>query len=142
MFTTSRICICFCIYICIVNSLYFPYELLLQCSGAAFRAARWLPNTDRGPWAGQHWPTILLHQGGLLPYQQAFTHHTSGRGRPTTIPANRLLPTICTRPPLGSHHILSPHWLPRRRQWALPHKYTHRPPCSRVCLPSHAVGRW
>ena len=98
----------FCIYICIFSSLYFPYELLLQCSGAAFRAARWLPNTDRGPWAGQHRPTILLHQGGLLPYQQAFTHHTSGRGRPTTIPTNRLLPTICTRPPLDSHHIISP----------------------------------
>ena len=42
------------------------------------------------------------YEGGLLPYQQAFTNHTSGRGRPTTIPTNRLLPTICTRPPLDS----------------------------------------
>ena len=47
--------------------------------GATFLAARRLPNTDRGPWAGQHRPppyfgaTILAG----LPYSSVSAHHTS-----------------------------------------------------------------
>lgn len=89
MFSTDHICFCICIF----NSLYFPDELLLQCSGAAFRAARWLPNTGRGPWAGQHRPTILLHEGGLLPYHQAFTDHTSPFTNHTHHTSARWIPT-------------------------------------------------
>ena len=96
--------------------LYYNLYLYLIWTAAVFRgripgAAR-LPNTGRGPWAGQHHrPTILLHGGrpySTIPNTNTFTkykykyklsaqaHHSPARGRPYgTIPRGFYQPYFC-----------------------------------------------
>ena len=82
------------------KSFYFLRGMKLQQRpGATFLAARRLPNTDRGPWAGQHRPPPYLQAYHTRQYQPTIlrSHHTC---RPTILVS--ISPTIlrmhtCTR---------------------------------------------